>query len=252
MNLENHMRTITEAAHYVRRHLPRSNSIEVCDLVQVGAERVQRYLGDQGSEHRTLVFVCAKQGMFEEARRWMGLPPDRRVKVYVEPQFCPVHDWHRSTSIPIELLIDIKRTLFSMPLREAAAWYSRHMLDEPVGTLGAEFGVTRGMVCLYEIAARKKLRTAVSGGEPLRKSRARIGGAALKRHLVERERYAELRRLGASVQHANRWCKSANTYATAIRQLDAEAAERARRADLQELRAKRIGNRKHPVAEAAE
>ena len=228
MNIEDHMVTISEAARYVRARLPRSNPIDLQDLVQVGAERVLRYMGSREGEMKTLVFICAKAGMLDEAYRHRSIvrPRDRKTKVVDDPASYPIHRWARHTEYDIEFMLDLKRELLRMPLRQAASWYSRHVLDEPVGTLGPEFGVSRGMVCLYEIAARKRLRAVMEAGEAMRDSAARIyGTATLRRGQVERQRYAELRRQGASVQHATRGAKSTHCYAQALRQLTAEATE---------------------------
>lgn len=160
---ETFAKPISDAARHVRARLPRSNTIELADLVQIGWERVTRYLRGASSAHTTLVFVCAKQGMFDEAARWAGnaWAPDAAGKarrIGEAPAFTGEHEWHSCTRLDVDLLIDIKRALLSMPLREAASWYSRHMLDERVGTLGPEFGVSRGRICQYEMAARARLR----------------------------------------------------------------------------------------------
>lgn len=164
---ETFAKPITDAARHVRARLPRSNTIELADLVQVGWERVTRYLSGAAVASTTLVFVCAKQGMVEEAARWASnaWAPDSSGKprrTGKAPAFTGVHEWHRTTTLDVDLLIDIKRTLLSMPLREAASWYSRHMLDERVGSLGPEFGVSRSRICQYELAARAKLQAAVA------------------------------------------------------------------------------------------
>jgi hypothetical protein len=122
-------------------------------------------------------------------------------------------------------MLDLKRELLRMPLHHAAAWYSRHVLDEPVGTIAPGLGVTRGSVCRYEMAARKRLREAVEAGEPRRQSGVRIlGTAKLKREAVERARYAELRRLGLGRRAALNAAKSPTKYSMALRALMPEAA----------------------------
>src|SRR5690606_39941971 len=65
IDVETFAKPITDATRYVRRHLPTSNSIELADLVQVGWERVTRYLSGADSASTALVFVTAKQGMLE-------------------------------------------------------------------------------------------------------------------------------------------------------------------------------------------
>lgn len=175
INTDTFAQPITDAARYVRRRLPASNGIELADLVQVGWERVTRYLSGAESASTTLVFVTAKQGMLEEARRWAGnawapVPGrakskrgfERRERTGDAPRLTGIQEWHRSCSLDVELLIDIKRALLAMPLRHAASWYSRHVLNERVGTLGPEFGVSRGRVCQYEMAARASLRESCS------------------------------------------------------------------------------------------
>lgn len=210
-----YLRAVSDAARYVRNRLPRGNTIELQDLVQVGHERVLRYVRE-GSPP-VVVFICAKQGMLDEARSWGNRPRDSRTKASDDPATYPVHRWPRHTEPDIEFLLDLKRELFRMPLHHAAAWYSRHVLDEPVGTIGDGLGVSRGSVCLYEMAARKRLRDAVEAGEPLRRSETRIlGTAALRRNAVERERYAELRRLGATVRAATNGAKSVKCYSRAL------------------------------------
>jgi hypothetical protein len=233
ISTETFAKPISDAARRVRSRLPRSNTIEIEDLVQVGWERVTRYLaGHDGPVSEVLVFITARQGMLEEAARWGGnaWQPDQRGKsrrIGPPPRLTGYHEWMRSVPCPdIELWIDIKRTLLAMPLREAASWYSRHVLDEPVGKLAPEFGVGRGRVCQYEIAARARLREVASGGEPIRQSSARIFGTArLRLDQVVRQRYAELRQLGASTKQATRGAKSPNCYASAVRQLQATPAD---------------------------
>ena len=198
--------------------------MDLGDLVQVGWERVTRYLAG-GTAHPTLVFICARDAMLEESRRWRGLPADGRTlrawRASGGDERGDSFGWPRYTPAPdIELLIDVKRTLLAMRLREAAAWYSRHVLDEPVGKLGPEFGVSRGRVCQYEIAARERLKEVALAGEVPRTCKARIMGTAkLRRHVDERARYAELRALGATVRQATRGAKSAHAFACMQRQL---------------------------------
>lgn len=222
---------ISDAARIVRRQLPASNSLELADLVQIGWERVARYLGD-APVSTVLVFVCAKQGMLEEARHWAGCQHAKDGhghprRIGAAPRLEGYQEWFSFTPAPpIELLIDVYRTLLAMPLRESASWYSRHVLDEPVGTLAPEFGVSRGRICQYEMAARDKLREVVLSGEERRESQTRIlGTAKLQREQVERQRYRELRDMGATRRQAMRGCKSPNCFASMAKQLTPEAAE---------------------------
>ena len=217
-----YLRAISDAARYVRNRLPRSNSIELQDLVQVGHEKVLRYVRD--GQQPVVAFICARDAMFQEARWWRGGSRDARTPA-PDLSTSPVHRWHRHTELDVEFLIDLKREIFRLPLHHAAAWYSRHVLDEPVGTIAAGLGVSRGSVCLYEIAARKRLREAVEAGEPLRQSGKRIlGTPALRANAVQRERYAELRRLGASRHAALRGAKSPTCFSSALRRLAAEGS----------------------------
>lgn len=218
-------RPITDAARLVHARLSRKVTLELADLVQVGWERVSRYLAD-GTASPIVVFICARDGMFDEVRRWQELPADARTlrawRAAGGDEIGDTFGWPRYTpALDIELLIDVKRALLDMKLREAASWYSRHVLDEPVGKLGPEFGVGRGRICQYEISARARLREVVLDGEPHRPSTARIMGTAkLKRSIEERTRYAELRKLGATVKQATRGAKSPNCFASMLRQLE--------------------------------
>lgn len=243
--IEDWMRPITDAARIVKASLPKGHGLELADLVSIGAERVLRYLGEAPSS-AVLVFVCARQGMESEARRWSarGTHAGRRVKARLE--FCDYDEardvaywdqWRRYT-LPVETMIDMKRALLAMQLREAVSWYSHHWLGEELDHLERELGVTDGRVQQYCASARKKLAATWRGehfeteGEiAARKARqiaerdARRAAANARMLAARRERFAELKRLGAEPGQAKIGSRSKVQFATAYRQLTAEAAE---------------------------
>jgi hypothetical protein len=118
----------------------------------------------------------------------------------------------------LALLIDVKRTLLSLPLREAVAWYSQRQLDEPSRKLAPEFGVTHTRVVQLAAAANDKLRQVVDPDREVRPSNTIILSDWKAKHRHERRlRYGELRRLGASVKMATRGSKSPKLFSDAVR-----------------------------------
>jgi hypothetical protein len=177
------------------------------------------------------VFVSVKHAMHEAALEWgqnawvessgkrSPLGYARRRRTGEPPQLTGLHEWHRIVPTPdLALLIDIKRTLLSMPLREAVAWYSQRQLDEPAHKLAPEFGVTRGRVVQLAAAANDKLRQVVDPDREMRPSNTIILSDWKAKHRHERcQRYGELRRLGASVKMATRGAKSTKLFSGALR-----------------------------------
>jgi hypothetical protein len=229
-----YLRAISDAARIVRRRLPPSNSIELQDLVQVGCERVLRYVRE--GMPPVFAFICARDGMMEESCRWaqkawVTVPGKlhrgkyaKRVRRGDPPILTGLHEWHRSIPAPdMALLIDIKRTLLTMPLREAVAWHSQHQLDKPAHQLAPEFGVTPTRVVQLAAAANLRLRNVVDPEGEMRPSNTIILSNWKEKHRHDtRQRYSELRRLGASVKMATRGAKSANLYADTVRILQTE------------------------------
>lgn len=225
MKLEDFMQPITSAARVVRASLPPHHGLELADLVSIGAERVLLYLARAETTSSTLVFICAKQGMLYEARRWVGRDPHGRARKMPDPkfeEFDHVLEWRRShPAPPMELLIDCKRALLSVRLREAAAWYSSNWLGETHEHLEAELGVSAGRVRQYAATATAALR-AVADATP--RANTSQTTRVLRRRTGARERYNELRRLGATSQQA-RSNLTPTRFAGMVRQLTAEAAE---------------------------
>lgn len=151
MNIEPYMRAISHAARVVKAALPPGHGLELADLVQIGAERVLRYLsGTEGTSY-TLAFICAKQGMFHEARLWSGRSrhgTQRKtvrdpVFVEYEDERDDIVDWlQRCTSPNLEAWIDLVRALFSLNSTKAAAWYGHHVLGQSNAEIGRGIGVT--------------------------------------------------------------------------------------------------------------
>lgn len=152
MNIEPYMQAISHAARVVKAALPPGHGLELADLVQIGAERVLRYLSrDAIGPSYTLAFVCAKQGMFHEARLWSGRSrhgTQRKtvrdpVFVEYEDERDDVVDWmQRCTSPNLEAWIDLVRALFSLNSSKAAAWYGHHVLGQSCNEIGRGIGVT--------------------------------------------------------------------------------------------------------------
>lgn len=231
MNVDDFARPISDAARIVRSGLPSSNTIELCDLVQAGWLHATRYLQGAESVSRTLVFVSVKHAMHQAAlewgqHAWVDSGGKRSRRGYARrrrygdpPELTGLHEWHRCVPTPdLALLIDVKRTLLAMPLREAVAWYSQRQLDEPAHKLAPEFGVTHTRVVQLAAAANDKLRQVVDPDREVRPSNTIIlsDWKAKYRH-ERRQRYGELRRLGASVKMATRGSKSAKLFSDAVR-----------------------------------
>lgn len=151
MNIEPYMPAISNAARIVKAALPPGHGLELADLVQIGAERVLRYLSGTDGTCYALAFVCAKQGMFHEARLWSGRSRHgTQRKTFTDPVFVEyeaerddVCDWFkRCTSPNIEAWIDLVRALFSLNSTKAAAWYGHHVLGESSAEIGRGIGVT--------------------------------------------------------------------------------------------------------------
>jgi hypothetical protein len=235
VNIEPYMPAISDAARIVKAALPPGHGLELADLVQIGVERILRY----GPASPVLAFVCAKQGMQLEVQRWRAGRQARRFR----PEFVEYQDnwddfvWRRSTALDLELLIDLKRALLAMQLREAVAWYSHHWLGEELGHLEPELGVTEGRIQQYVAAARDKLKAAWRGAsfeteeDRATRERARVAArdvaraAATEKMLAERRsRYAQLRAMGASSAEATVGGRSRVQFLAATRRLASEGA----------------------------
>jgi hypothetical protein len=175
--------------------------------------------------------------MVFEAQRWRAGRQARREKpVFVEyDEEWDSAVWRRASSLDLELLIDLKRALLAMQLREAVAWYSHHWLGEELGHLESELGVSGARIRQYCAEARDRLARSWRGDalesheEQLSRYRAVRERIEAKEHadmLAERRRrYTELRSLGATVGEARRCIGNKARYLTLARQLTAEAAE---------------------------
>lgn len=235
MNIEPYMPAISDAARIVRASLPAGHCLELADLVNIGVERVLRY----GPASRVLAFVCARQGMQYEVQRWRAGRQVRRLR----PDFVEYDEsydasaWRRSNALDVELLIDLKRALLAMQLREAVAWYSHHWIGEELGHLEQEFGVTEGRIRQYVAAARDKLKAAWRGAafeteeDRATRERARVAArdvaraAANAKMLADRRsRRAQLRAMGATSPQATKGCRSRVEFLAAARRLAAEGA----------------------------
>ena len=105
-----YLRAISDAARYVRRRLPSSNTIELQDLVQVGCERVLRYVRE--GMPPVVAFICARDGMVEESRRWaqnawaptrgkpIGGKYAKSRRIGEAPVLTGLHEWYRATPAP--------------------------------------------------------------------------------------------------------------------------------------------------------
>lgn len=230
MNIEPYMPAISHAARLVKARLPRGHGLELADLVQIGVERVLRY----GPASPFLAFVTAKQGMQYEVGRWQAGRQESRQR----PEFVEYQDdwddfvWRRSTALDLPLLIDLKRALLAMQLREAISWYSHHWIGEELGHLENELGVTEGRIRQYCAEAREKLKAAWRGAtfetedDRAAREQARIAArdvaraAANAKMLAERRsRRAQLRAMGASSVEAIKGCRSRVQFIAMARRL---------------------------------
>lgn len=236
MNIDDYMRPITDAARIVKASLPSHHGLELADLVQIGTERILRHL--TGNEPGWLAFVCAKQGMIYEVARWRAGRQARRLA----PMFVEYDDawdssvWRRSSALDLELLIDLKRALLSMQLREAVSWYSHHWLCQELGHLETELGVTEGRIRQYCASAREKLKAAWRGDgfetEEERATRNKLERREIEKRQAlanekmlreRRERREQLVAMGASNAQACVGCRSRLQFGALVRQLTAPA-----------------------------
>lgn len=235
--IEPYMHAITDAARIVKAGLPPGHGFELADLVSIGAERVLRYIADSPGASSVLAFVCAKQGMLYEARRWSRREPHGYERKNPDPIFVEFDEqrdvwdvWRRASTLNVEDLIDAKRALLAMQLREAVTWYSHHWLGEELGHLETEFGVCEGRIRQYAAAAREKLAFAWRGvmfeteEDRAQRERTRIAARdvgrakANSKMLAERrQRYAELRKRGFCDNQARRGAQSKARYLTLCR-----------------------------------
>lgn len=233
MNIEPYMPAISDAARIVRASLPAGHALELADLVNIGVERVLYY----GPSSRVLAFICAKHGMQREVQRWRaGRQAGRLYPTFVEYESeWDESVWRRRTVLDLELLIDMKRALLGMQLREAVAWYSHHWLGEELGHLEPELGVTEGRIRQYVAAARDKLKAAWRGAsfetEEDRATRERARAAArdvaraaanAKMLAERRSRRAQLRAMGATSAQAIKGCRSRVQFLAVARRLASE------------------------------
>lgn len=150
MNLEPYMPAISNAARVVKARLPSGHGLELADLVQIGAEKVLRYLSGTDGTAYLLAFVCAKQGMIHEARRWSGRSRHGTQRKFADPVFVEYDaerddnvDWLRRCTTPnLEAWIDLVRALFSLNSTKAAAWYGHHVLGQSSAEISRGIGVT--------------------------------------------------------------------------------------------------------------
>lgn len=219
MNLELYMPAISNAARVVKASLRAGHGLELADLVNIGVERVLRYR----PSNPALAFVCAKHGMHYEVARWRAGRQARRLR----PEFVEYQGewddrvWRRATTLDVELLIDLKRALLAMQLREAVAWYSHHWIGEELAHLEREFGVGEARIRQYVAEAREKLKAAWRGAafeteeDRAARERARIAArdvaraAANEKMLAERRaRRVQLRAMGATSAQAIKGARS--------------------------------------------
>jgi hypothetical protein len=165
MNIEDYMHPITDAARIIKASLPPGHGLELSDLVNIGVERVLRYMSGSEGASSVLVFVCAKQGMQHESRRWSGKDRHGRVgdkaRKSKAPEFDEYEEWrHCVPTPPIEMMIDLKRALLALPLRESVSWYSQRWLGEEHAHLEPEFGVSAHRIRQYVASANDALKRA--------------------------------------------------------------------------------------------
>jgi hypothetical protein len=220
------LRAITDAARIVRARLPSHHGFDLHDLVSIGYEAVATR-GLEATDQRILVFIRAKQAMITAARKWSGRSAcGYQRRTFLDPMFSEYDDgvavwdqWRRH-ALPLESMIDMKRALLAMRLREAVAWYSHHWLEEDRDHLRRELGVGDVRLGQYCAAARAQLAAAWLDGDP-----APVGKASqTPENADRRKRYSDLKRLGATTRQAQKNL-TPTRYAAMVRQLTPEAAE---------------------------
>lgn len=156
---------IVFARFRVRAHF----DLELSDLVQIGWERVLRYMSPDAS--RVLVFVCAKQGMMREAKTCGAMAGNRKLQ-HGRPDAVPFDDedggsltfWRRATPpLPIEEMIDAKRALLALPLPEAYSWMACDVVGHDLEHAAGELARSPSSVRCYLRQARQALGMATDG-----------------------------------------------------------------------------------------
>lgn len=172
--LSDWMPQISDAARIVFRQWrgSRNFDLELSDLVQIGCERVLTYLSGAESITGVLVFVCAKQGMQYEARRSGGMPGNRKNQ-HGRPDTLPLSEpeddgfpthWRKFTpALPIEEMIDAKRALLALPMREAYSWLACDVWGHEKTHAANELGMSYASVRVYLRQARRSLGMATDG-----------------------------------------------------------------------------------------
>ena len=230
MNVEPYMPAISDAARIVKASLPAGHGLELADLVNIGVERILRY----GPASPVLAFICAKQGMQYEVKRWRAGRQAQRLR----PEFVEYQSewddgvWRRATCLDLELLIDVKRALLSMRLNEAVSWYSSHWLGEDLTHLEGELGVKWCRIRQYIASAQDKLKFTLRGvafeteEDRAIRERTRIAArdvgraaAAKQKQAERRSRFDQLRAMGATSRQALKGATSRVQFRKLSRQL---------------------------------
>lgn len=147
MTYETWAQPISDAARIVRANIPR-HSLDLEDLVQIGWEATQRYLGGKDNVSRVLVFVAAKSAMLTASARWIGKAWGRnasgnRVRNGAPADVSEWQDWLRVEPMPpIEFMIDVRRALERAREQDRAAWLSTRWDGQTVREAGSEQGCT--------------------------------------------------------------------------------------------------------------
>lgn len=221
--MENWAATISDAARIVRASIPR-HVMDLDELVQIGWEKIARYLSDATSADRTLVFITARNAMWEAVNRWRqrGYTKNasgNRVRRGPVPELTGWHDWmtHQPTP-PIEMMIDVKRALERCAPEESSAWTLTRWQERSVDDAAAELQCRPATVIARARRADARV-TMLAGGERT----ARHGRTPVRSRKRDewRRRYRELRSLGVAPAHANRAANSVHGYATALRKATA-------------------------------
>src|SRR6185295_16824921 len=117
VDVEPHLRAITQEARRLRYALPIDHAIELQDLVSAGVAHSLEFLRFDGVPSPALVRANARQGMLAEVRRWDHGTRDHPVYASQFVDIDESSEWKIRRSHPappIELMIDLLREVLKL------------------------------------------------------------------------------------------------------------------------------------------
>lgn len=185
IDLEPHLKAITQEAKRLRYALPMDHGIEVQDLVAAGVAHSLEFLRFDGVPSPALVRANARQGMLAEIRRWDHGTRKYGVHAARFDELDTTSEWRlrRSTPpMPIEVMIDLLRERLKLRLAEALPFVSHCLRDDEHDVAVRELRIARAQ-CKNDIAAARKHLQGALAEYGLRSPRSNGRGTATTRGL---------------------------------------------------------------------